>query len=136
MLVGKANSKIRMRTCPIILEPIADQPFRFDAIFLGFMGATMTSMFWINHHHSEFVERGSQWFQFCCQKNNLLMIVYFNRWHLPTMVLLCVDHAPTSRCNILQRCKKEQGRMWNCVLVSCKFDLASFKTHLDYNKWI
>jgi hypothetical protein len=60
MLAGKANSKIRMRTCPIILEPIADQPFRFDAIFLGFMGATMTSMFWINHHHSEFVERGSQ----------------------------------------------------------------------------
>ncbi len=29
----------------IILEPIVDQPFRFDAIFLGFMGATMTSMF-------------------------------------------------------------------------------------------
>jgi hypothetical protein len=36
----------------------------------------------------------------------------------------------------LQRCKKEQGRMWNNVLVSCKLILASFKTHIDYGKWI
>jgi len=120
----------------IILEPIANQPFKFDAISLGFMGATMTSTFWITHHHLQFVERGSQWFQIWCQHNNLLVILYFNRWHLRTMVLLWVDHTPTSRCNNLQICKKEQGRMWNCVLASCKFDLASFKTYLDYNKWI
>jgi hypothetical protein len=38
--------------------------------------------------------------------------------------------------NILQRCNKKWRRMWKDVWVSCNFIFASFKTCLDYGKWI
>lgn len=38
--------------------------------------------------------------------------------------------------NVLQRCKKKWRRMWKDVWVSCNLIFASFKTCLDYGKWI
>lgn len=135
-LVGKANFKIKMGKFKI-LEMIVDQLlWILHDCFRCFRGKENINV--LNWSPTIHYLLNGTFSDFNFVLNGIIYLQYYLFTFTSNGFTLCKPYTNLKmwKNNILQRCKKKWRRMWRDVWVSCNLVFASFKTYLDYGKWI
>lgn len=107
---------------------------------LGFLMKTMTSTFWTNCHWL-LVDWTKPWFQFCCEWDNILSLLFSNRQHLFIVVLFCANHTQAKRCKektfyIYRTCEEGFWKVfWNLTIPFCHHLKPLWIRAYGYNLW-